>query len=69
MPQLIDNLLAVRTNIAAIFIRTAFRNNPEKSIEVLAEREKLKIIQMHLVIWIITFFVVLHLHPVTRSMA
>ncbi|KPD02699.1 fatty acid metabolism transcriptional regulator FadR [Moellerella wisconsensis] len=39
VPQLIDNLLAVRTNIAAIFIRTAFRNNPEKSLEVLAQRE------------------------------
>ncbi len=34
--------MAVRTNIAAIFIRTAFRNNPEKSIEVLAEREKVE---------------------------
>ncbi len=39
VPQLIDNLLAVRTNIAAIFIRTAFRNNPEKSLEVLAQKE------------------------------
>ncbi|WP_342639903.1 fatty acid metabolism transcriptional regulator FadR [Proteus faecis] len=35
VPQLIDNLLAVRTNISAIFIRTAFRNSPEKCIEVL----------------------------------
>ncbi|MEQ4922195.1 fatty acid metabolism transcriptional regulator FadR [Proteus hauseri] len=35
VPQLIDNLLAVRTNISAIFIRTAFRNNPEKCVEVL----------------------------------
>lgn len=35
VPQLIDNLLAVRTNISAIFIRTAFRSNPEKCIEVL----------------------------------
>ncbi|XOY31187.1 fatty acid metabolism transcriptional regulator FadR [Proteus cibi] len=35
VPQLIDNLLAVRTNISAIFIRTAFRNNPEKCIAVL----------------------------------
>ncbi|CDH04638.1 transcriptional regulator (positive regulator of fabB and fabA, negative regulator of fad), with acyl-CoA (GntR family) [Xenorhabdus bovienii str. oregonense] len=42
VPQLIDNLLAVRTNIAAIFIRTAFRHNPEKSLEVLAEKENVK---------------------------
>ncbi|WP_100160303.1 fatty acid metabolism transcriptional regulator FadR [Proteus columbae] len=35
VPQLIDNLLAVRTNISAIFIRTAFRNSPEKCIETL----------------------------------
>ncbi|CBJ81581.1 transcriptional regulator (positive regulator of fabB and fabA, negative regulator of fad), with acyl-CoA (GntR family) [Xenorhabdus bovienii str. Jollieti] len=42
VPQLIDNLLAVRTNIAAIFIRTAFRHNPEKSLEVLAEKESVE---------------------------
>ncbi|MBE8594940.1 fatty acid metabolism transcriptional regulator FadR [Xenorhabdus sp. BG5] len=42
VPQLIDNLLAVRTNIAAIFIRTAFRNNPEKSLEILAEKESVQ---------------------------
>ncbi|WP_118985945.1 fatty acid metabolism transcriptional regulator FadR [Photorhabdus sp. CRCIA-P01] len=39
VPELIDNLLAVRTNIAAIFIRTAFKHNPSKSLEVLAEKE------------------------------
>ncbi|MCT8341550.1 MULTISPECIES: fatty acid metabolism transcriptional regulator FadR [Photorhabdus] len=39
VPELIDNLLAVRTNIAAIFIRTAFKHNPGKSLEVLAEKE------------------------------
>ncbi|MFN7068805.1 fatty acid metabolism transcriptional regulator FadR [Proteus mirabilis] len=38
VPQLIDNLLAVRTNISAIFIRTAFKNNPEKSLEVLTHQ-------------------------------
>ncbi|BBG59038.1 fatty acid metabolism transcriptional regulator FadR [Providencia rustigianii DSM 4541] len=42
VPQLIDNLLAVRTNIAAIFIRTAFRNNPEESLEVLAGKDKVE---------------------------
>ncbi|OCA53574.1 fatty acid metabolism transcriptional regulator FadR [Photorhabdus namnaonensis] len=42
VPELIDNLLAVRTNIAAIFIRTAFRHNPGKSLEVLAEKESVE---------------------------
>ncbi|ASY77135.1 MULTISPECIES: fatty acid metabolism transcriptional regulator FadR [Pectobacterium] len=37
VPQLIDNLLAVRTNIAAIFIRTALRHNPEKVRDVLTQ--------------------------------
>ncbi|QBH96485.1 fatty acid metabolism transcriptional regulator FadR [Limnobaculum zhutongyuii] len=37
VPQLIDNLLAVRTNIAAIFIRAAVRQNPEKALEVLTQ--------------------------------
>lgn len=36
-PQLIENLLSVRTNIASIFIRMAFRNHPEKSQEVLQQ--------------------------------
>ena len=33
VPQLVDNLLAVRTNISAIFIRTAFRNSPENVLK------------------------------------
>lgn len=37
VPQLIDNLLSVRTNIAAIFIRAAVRNHPEAAQEVLAK--------------------------------
>ncbi|PLR39118.1 fatty acid metabolism transcriptional regulator FadR [Chimaeribacter coloradensis] len=37
VPQLIDNLLAVRTNIASIFIRTAVRQHPEKALEILAQ--------------------------------
>ena len=37
VPQLIDNLLAVRTNIASIFIRTAVRQHPEKTLEILAQ--------------------------------
>ena len=36
VPQLLDNLLSVRTNIATIFIRTAFRQHPDKALEVLA---------------------------------
>ncbi len=36
VPQLIDNLLSVRTNISTIFIRTAFRQHPDKAQEVLA---------------------------------
>lgn len=36
VPQLIDNLLSVRTNIATIFIRTAIRQYPEKAQEVLS---------------------------------
>lgn len=34
IPQLIDNLLSVRTNIATIFIRTAFRQHPDKALQV-----------------------------------
>lgn len=36
VPQLIDNLLSVRTNIATIFIRTAFRQHPQDALAVLA---------------------------------
>ena len=39
-PKLIENLLAARTNIASIFIRTAFRNNPEKSLEILSQENE-----------------------------
>ncbi len=35
MPQLIDNLLSVRSNIASIFISRALRHHPEKAREVL----------------------------------
>ncbi|VEB58533.1 Fatty acid metabolism regulator protein [Salmonella enterica subsp. enterica] len=35
VPQLIDNLLSVRTNISTIFIRTALRQHPDKAQEVL----------------------------------
>ena len=39
VPQLIDNLLSVRTNIATIFIRKAMRTNPEETQKVLATAE------------------------------
>ncbi|ATA24077.1 fatty acid metabolism regulator [Brenneria goodwinii] len=39
VPQLIDNLLSVRTNIAAIFIRTALHQHPEKTQDVLKQTE------------------------------
>lgn len=35
VPQLIDNLLSVRTNISTIFIRAAFRQHPDKALAVL----------------------------------
>ncbi len=35
MPQLIDNLLSVRTNISSIFIRRAIRHFPDQAREVL----------------------------------
>jgi len=35
VPQLIDNLLSVRSNIASIFISRALRHHPEKAREVL----------------------------------
>lgn len=37
VPQLIDNLLSVRTNISSIFIRTALRQHPEKSQQILEQ--------------------------------
>ena len=37
MPQLIDNLLSVRTNISTIFIRTAIRLHPDNVREVLSQ--------------------------------
>ncbi|MCW8108345.1 fatty acid metabolism transcriptional regulator FadR [Alteromonas ponticola] len=36
IPELVDNLLAARTNLSAVFIRGAIRNNPEKSVEIIA---------------------------------
>jgi len=35
IPDLVDNLLSARTNISAIYIRGALKNNPEKAIEAI----------------------------------
>jgi len=40
VPQLIGNLLSVRTNIATIFIRKAMRRNPEETQQVLAKAQE-----------------------------
>ena len=42
VPQLIDNLLSVRTNISTIFIRTAFRQHPDNALEVLASAREVE---------------------------
>jgi len=36
IPDLVDNLLSARTNISAIYIRGAIKNNPAKAIELLS---------------------------------
>ncbi|WP_448211120.1 fatty acid metabolism transcriptional regulator FadR [Colwellia sp. MEBiC06753] len=35
IPELVDNLMSARTNISAIYVRAAIKNNPEKTIELL----------------------------------
>lgn len=35
IPDLVDNLLSARTNISAIYVRGALKNNPKKAIESL----------------------------------
>jgi GntR family negative regulator for fad regulon and positive regulator of fabA len=39
--ELVDNLLAARTNVSAVFIRGAIRNNPEKVSEILKGFEEI----------------------------
>jgi len=36
IPELVDNLLAARTNLSAVFIRGAIRNNPKESADIIA---------------------------------
>ncbi len=35
IPELVDHLLAARTNVSAVFIRGAIRNNPDKARDIL----------------------------------
>lgn len=42
VPQLIDNLLSVRTDISSVFIRRAIRNYPDKAKEVLVAIEQVE---------------------------
>lgn len=42
IPDLIDNLLAARTNLSAVFIRGALRNNAEKSAEIIGRYTQVK---------------------------
>ena len=35
IPDLVDNLMSARTNISAIYVRGAIKNNPEKTIELI----------------------------------
>ncbi|TLU61834.1 fatty acid metabolism transcriptional regulator FadR [Thalassotalea litorea] len=37
IPDLVENLLSARTNLSAIFIRAAVKNNPEKVVELLKQ--------------------------------
>ncbi len=36
IPELVDNLLAARTNLSAVFIRGAIRHNPQASADIIA---------------------------------
>lgn len=36
IPELVDNLLAARTNLSAVFIRGAIRNNPDQAIAIIS---------------------------------
>jgi len=42
IPDLVDNLMSARTNISAIYVRGAIKNNPEKAIELLKGYESIE---------------------------
>lgn len=42
IPELVDNLLAARTNLSAVFIRSAIRNNQEQAISIISRYKTLE---------------------------
>ncbi|AIF99372.1 MAG TPA: fatty acid metabolism transcriptional regulator FadR [Alteromonas australica] len=42
IPELVDNLLAARTNLSAVFIRGAIRHNPEESATIIARYKEVE---------------------------
>ncbi|MEW6990961.1 fatty acid metabolism transcriptional regulator FadR [Colwelliaceae bacterium 6441] len=42
IPDLVDNLMSARTNISAIYVRGAIKNNPEQTIELLKGYESIE---------------------------
>ncbi|GBL03430.1 fatty acid metabolism transcriptional regulator FadR [Glaciecola sp. KUL10] len=38
-PQLVDNLLSARTNLSAVFMRAAFRQNPDQCVNIIKRYE------------------------------
>jgi len=42
IPDLVDNLMSARTNISAIYVRGAIKNNAEKTIELLKSYEQVE---------------------------
>ncbi len=42
IPELVDNLLAARTNLSAVFIRGAIRHNPEEAIKIISRYKDLE---------------------------
>lgn len=42
IPELVDNLLAARTNLSAVFIRGAIRNNPQQAAEIIAKYKEVE---------------------------
>lgn len=69
VPQLIDNLLSVRTNISTIFIRTAFRQHPDKAQEVLATANQVADHADAFADWTTTFSAARHSRPAIRFTA
>lgn len=41
-PQLVDNLLSARTNLSAVFMRAAFRQNPEQCANIIKRFESVE---------------------------